>query len=86
MRYKDVAEQLNEREHSEKFASGVRRIVGLQKGAVANNIGMLWDVYKVCRLKSSRLSGWLGIIAFSFQIYFDFSGYSDMAIGLAKWL
>lgn len=88
VRYKDVAEQLNEREHSvEKFASGVRRfIVGLAKKVLlANNIGMLWDVYKVMPAEElTTLGAWLGIIAFSFQIYFDFSGYSDMAIGLGR--
>ena len=88
VRYKDVAEQLNEREHSvDKFASGVRRfIVGLAKKVLlANNIGMLWDVYKVMPAEElTTLGAWLGIIAFSFQIYFDFSGYSDMAIGLGR--
>jgi len=88
VRYKDVADQLNEREHSvDKFASGVQRfIVGLAKKVLlANNIGMLWDIYKATpTAELTTLGAWLGIIAFSFQIYFDFSGYSDMAIGLGR--
>jgi len=90
VRYKDLAEQLNEREHSvAKFASGVQRfVVGLAKKVLlANNIGMLWDVYKAMPAEElTTLGAWLGIIAFSFQIYFDFSGYSDMAIGLGRML
>ena len=90
VRYKDVAEQLQHREHSvDKFASGVRRFaVGLgKKVLIANNIGMLWDVYS-CQAPVSLtvLGAWMGAAAFSLQIYFDFSGYSDMAIGLGRML
>jgi alginate O-acetyltransferase complex protein AlgI len=90
VRYKDIDDQLNYRVHSaDKFASGVRRFtVGLAKKVlIANNIGILWDNYSA--LPSSELTvvgSWLGIIAFTFQIYFDFSGYSDMAIGLGRML
>jgi len=90
VRYKDIASQLNFRARSaEQFASGVRRItIGLAKKVlIANNIGKLWDTYSI--MASSDLSvvgSWLGIIAFSLQIYFDFSGYSDMAIGLGRML
>ncbi len=90
VRYKDVADQLGFRANSkEQFASGVRRfIVGLAKKVLlANNIGALWDVYKAMPTSELTVLGaWLGIIAFSLQIYFDFSGYSDMAIGLGRML
>ena len=88
VRYKDIADQLDERPHTvEKFASGVSRfLVGLgKKVLIANNIGMLWDTYS--SMASSELTvvgAWTGILAFSLQIYFDFSGYSDMAIGLGR--
>ncbi|MBE6913351.1 MAG: MBOAT family protein [Ruminococcaceae bacterium] len=90
VRYKDVADQLNFRAGSlEQFSSGVRRfIVGLgKKVLIANNIGLLWDVYKnVAPGSLTVLGAWLGILAFTLQIYFDFSGYSDMAIGLGRLL
>ena len=86
VRYKDVAEQLeNRRETVEKFALGIRRFtVGLAKKVlIANQMGLLWDT-----LKASDGIGtagtWIGLAAFSMQIYFDFSGYSDMAIGLGR--
>lgn len=88
VRYKDVAEQLDERSHNiEKFASGVSRfLVGLgKKVLIANNIGMLWDTYAAMPSgELTVLGAWTGILAFSLQIYFDFSGYSDMAIGLGR--
>ena len=88
VRYQDVADQLDERKLSyDKFAEGVKRFtIGLgKKVLLANNIGLLWN--NICNsdlTNLSLLSSWLGIIAFAFQIYFDFSGYSDMAIGLGK--
>lgn len=88
VRYNDVADQLEHREyHSDMFAYGIQRfILGLAKKVLlANNIGLLWEtVQKMDFGSMSVLSAWLGIIAFAFQIYFDFSGYSDMAIGLGK--
>ncbi len=90
VRYKDVADQLNFRANSsEQFVSGIQRfVVGLAKKVlIANNIGMLWDVYAAAPAAELTVVGaWLGIIAFSLQIYFDFSGYSDMAIGLGRML
>ena len=88
IKYKDLGSQLGSRVHSaEGFSSGVRRfVVGLcKKLLLANNLGQLWDAVKA--LPASELSvvgAWLGIAAFAFQIYFDFSGYSDMAIGLGR--
>ena len=90
VRYKDVAEQLNFRANSvEQFASGIQRfVIGLgKKSLIANNIGALWDVYAAAGASELTLLGsWLGIAAFTLQIYFDFSGYSDMAIGLGRML
>ncbi len=90
VRYKDIADQLGFRANSvEQFASGVRRFcVGLAKKVlIANNIGMLWDIYNVQAAgELTMLGAWLGILAFSLQLYFDFSAYSDMAIGLGRML
>lgn len=90
VRYRDVAEQLDYRVHSaDKFSSGVRRFtIGLTKKVlIANNIGVLWDTYSAMPTTELTVVGsWIGIIAFTFQIYFDFSGYSDMAIGLGRML
>ncbi len=90
VRYKDIDDQLDERtETLDKFASGVERfIVGLgKKVLIANNVGLLWDAYANTPASSlTFLGAWLGAIAFSLQIYFDFSGYSDMAIGLGRML
>lgn len=86
VRYNTIAEQLRERfVNNEMFAEGVRRFtIGLAKKVLlANNIGMLWNEISAGHLNTMPvLTAWLGIIAFAFQIYFDFSGYSDMAIGL----
>lgn len=88
VQYNTVAHQLNNRkENISQFSQGIERfVVGLgKKVLLANNIGMLWD--EIQGLSTSDMTvftAWLGIIAFSFQIYFDFSGYSDMAIGLGK--
>ena len=88
VRYKDIDDQLVYREHSiAKFASGVQRFtIGLAKKVlIANNVGILWDKYAAMGAGELTLAGsWLGMIAFSLQIYFDFSGYSDMAIGLGR--
>ena len=88
VRYQDIADQLNERTHSfDKFGDGAKRFVtGLgKKVLLANNIGLLWSTISATDSASlTTVGAWLGIIAFAFQIYFDFSGYSDMAIGLGK--
>lgn len=86
VQYNTMAEQLRRRSETiEMFAEGVRRfITGLAKKVLlANNIGLLWHTISSSNPDSiPALTAWLGIIAFAFQIYFDFSGYSDMAIGL----
>ena len=90
IKYKDLGDQINERTSSaDKFASGVQIfMVGMgKKLLLANNAGYLWDCYKAMAVSDLSVGGaWLGILAFTFQIYFDFSGYSDMAIGLGRML
>ena len=90
IKYKDLGDQIDRRTCStEKFASGVQIFtVGMAKKLlVANNVGMLWDSYKAMELTQLSWAGaWLGVLAFTFQIYFDFSGYSDMATGLGRML
>lgn len=90
VRYKDIAEQLDHRKETlDQFSEGVVRFVtGLgKKVLLANAIGSLWDTISVLPASEMTvLSAWIGIAAFAFQIYFDFSGYSDMAIGLGKML
>ena len=88
VRYKDVASQLAFRANSSKqFASGVERfVIGLgKKVLIANNLGLLWDSYAASAGRTA-VGAWLGAIAFSLQLYYDFSGYSDMAIGLGRML
>ena len=86
VRYTDVMKEIDNREvNFNAFSEGmVRFLTGLYKKVLlANIIGMLWD--KISVMESiSLLTSWLGAIAFALQIYFDFSGYSDMAIGLGK--
>ena len=90
VQYKTIAEELNHRrENVDDFASGVTRFMtGLgKKVLLANNAGLIWDAVSGGDLSSLPvLSAWIGILAYSFQIYFDFSGYSDMAIGLGRML
>ncbi|MBU5435812.1 MBOAT family protein [Pseudoflavonifractor sp. MSJ-37] len=90
IKYKDLDDQLEHRTHSpEQFAAGVQIfVVGLAKKVLlANNLGMLWDAYKAMPTEQLTVVGaWLGVLAFSLQLYFDFSGYSDMAVGLGRML
>ncbi|MBQ7999702.1 MAG: MBOAT family protein [Ruminococcus sp.] len=86
VRYSDIALQLEERSHSfEKCAEGIRRFVlGLAKKIlIANILGELVATFKASDDKSV-LFYWMYAFAYLFHIYFDFSGYSDMAIGLGK--
>ena len=86
VRYSDVAQQLQTRTHSlEKTALGICRfILGLSKKVLlANTLGELCEIFKGSNDKSV-LFFWLYAVAFCLHIYFDFSGYSDMAIGIGK--
>ncbi len=90
VRYKDIAQQIVQRTlSSRKFAEGIQRfIVGLgKKVIIANSLGACAD--QVFELNPQDLSSgatWFAIACYSLQLYFDFSGYSDMAIGLGKML
>lgn len=88
VRYQTIEQQLMYRKESaEQFADGVKRFaVGLGKKVIlANNIGFLFsEISGAPQSDLSVTASWLGILAYTFQIYFDFSGYSDMAIGLGK--
>lgn len=86
VKYTDVQEELrNRRVDLNQISYGVKRFVaGLAKKVlIANNIGVLWSEISAMDFgEMSVLTAWIGILAYAFQIYFDFSGYSDMAIGL----
>ena len=89
VRYETVAEEiLHRKENVEDFVSGVQRFsFGLAKKVlIANYMGMLADAVFNCTEagRVSVLTAWLGAVAYMLQIYFDFSGYSDMAIGLGR--
>ena len=88
VRYHDVAKQLVKRTvTAEKFAYGVERFVfGLgKKVLLANPMGAMADqIFSLGIDQISTTTAWLGIICYTLQIYFDFSGYSDMAIGLGR--
>jgi alginate O-acetyltransferase complex protein AlgI len=86
VRYVDVARELSKREHTlQRFALGSRRfIIGLgKKMLLANMFGELVSIYKKSG-GQSVLFTWLYVAAYALQVYFDFSAYSDMAIGLGK--
>ena len=88
VQYKTIAEQMEHRkENTSDFSEGIHRfMIGLgKKVLIANNIGALWDAIAVLPVDGLAAgTAWLGALAYTFQIYFDFSGYSDMAIGLGK--
>ena len=86
VRYIDVARELDSRTHSvEKFCDGMRRfLVGLgKKVLIADGLALFINRFRDCA-EPSVLFYWAYAVAFSLHIYFDFSGYSDMAIGLGK--
>lgn len=90
VRYQTIAAELTCRtETIDRFALGVRRfLIGLSKKVLlANQAGALWT--EICGILPDERSvgmAWMGILAFAFQIYFDFSGYSDMAVGMGHML
>lgn len=88
VQYKTIAKQMEvRRENTDDFAEGIHRfMIGLgKKVLIANNIGALWDAIEVLPVSGLAVgTAWLGAFAYTFQIYFDFAGYSDMAIGLGK--
>ncbi len=90
VKYSDIKNELKNREIKvNQVEEGITEfIIGMgKKVLIANNIGLLWN--EIQELGINYVSTpllWLGVIAFSFQIYFDFSGYSSMAIGLGKML
>lgn len=88
VRYTDIESQLEQRTFcfDNMYQGIIRFIIGLgKKVLLANQIGVLWDTISTMTTMST-VSAWLGAIAFFFQIYFDFSAYSDMAIGLGNML
>lgn len=90
VRYHDIADQITNREKNYtpniKLSGFLIFCIGLaKKTIIANSLGMQADaVYKLAPEQLDTAAAWVGAIAYTFQIYFDFSGYSDMAIGLAK--
>ena len=86
--YKTIAKQINNRDHTvEKFGEGVNRFIcGLAKKVIiANQLAIIADgMFNGDLSELSIIGSWMGIICYTLQIYFDFSGYSDMAIGLGK--
>ena len=88
VRYKDVDDQLTVREHSVPlFAEGCRTfIAGMgKKILLANTAGQLWEYFRAIPTDERTVAAaWMGMLCYAFQIYFDFSGYSDMAIGLGN--
>ena len=88
VRYETVDEELETKNISlDNFSAGMKRfIIGLgKKVLIANSVGALWNTIEIGNYSElSMLFAWIGIISFALQIYFDFSGYSDMAIGLAQ--
>ena len=87
VRYRDIAEQLvNRRETLEMFTRGVKLfMVGLAKKVIiANTMGTLTTNIFATTDENGVVGTWVGMIAYTFQIYFDFSGYSDMACGLGN--
>jgi alginate O-acetyltransferase complex protein AlgI len=88
VRYIDIERQIYKRDETiDKFIYGVKRfVIGLAKKVIiANNMGYVADlVFNNPAIENTAIIAWLGIVCYTFQIYFDFSGYSDMAIGLGR--
>jgi alginate O-acetyltransferase complex protein AlgI len=92
IRYHEIADQITDRKKNEtvdnRLTGFYRFILGLSKKVlIANTVGQVADsVFAMNYSDISSYTAWVGILAYTFQIYFDFSGYSDMAIGLGKML
>ncbi len=89
VRYETVADELTNRvENFSDFSSGIQRfVIGLgKKVLISNYVGLIADniFYNMSVESISTMTAWIGAIAYTLQIYFDFSGYSDMAIGLGR--
>ncbi|MCM1534106.1 MAG: hypothetical protein NC099_05590 [Corallococcus sp.] len=88
VKYSDIEKQLTSRQESiEKFSAGIRKFLyGLAKKVIVSNVvGQVAETVFAWPVATLGVSlSWLGIICYTVQIYFDFSGYSDMAIGLGK--
>ena len=88
VRYVDVSKQIDSKRefNAKKFTEGIIRFIkGLfKKIIIANQLGFVADIVFNNSLEVGSFALWIGVICYSFQIYFDFSGYSDMAIGLGK--
>jgi len=90
VRYNDIADQITDREKNYtpnvKLSGFLIFCFGLaKKTIIANTLGMQADaVFKLAPEQLDTAAAWVGALAYTFQIYFDFSGYSDMAIGLGK--
>ena len=90
VRYETIEKELKERKISySDFNEGIMRFLRgfFKKVLLANQIGLLWTTIKgIPTGELSMMTSWLGVLAFTFQIYFDFSAYSDMAIGMGRML
>lgn len=90
IRYHDLADQISDRSANEtadnRLIGFYRFVIGLAKKVlIANQMGLQADtIFALPYAELDTMTAWIGILAYTFQIYFDFSGYSDMAIGLAK--
>lgn len=88
VRYETIANQIHNRQESrDMFSEGMTRFIyGLAKKVLlANYLARMADsIFDIPEMRTAVLTAWIGVIAYTLQIYFDFSGYSDMAIGLGK--
>lgn len=88
VRYHDIADQMGSRPfNATQFLSGIQRLlIGfVKKMLIANSMATIADdVFSIPREELGLTTAWLGIVCYTLQIYFDFSGYSDMAIGIAR--
>lgn len=86
VRYSDIEKQLNKRIHSvDNFSLGIRTFtIGLAKKAIiANSAAITVDaIFELPPLQNEPVVAWMGLVFYAFQLYFDFSGYSDMAVGI----